>query len=135
MSDLFGKEKIEEANKYQIQTTETQLILSDEEGMHRFDLPVELQFSSIHSSLYHDVNNDGQKELILAGNHYNVKPQFGREDASRVWCLFTGKEENNFKIKEIKGLGIKGSITSLAAIENGFLLTNTEEQLLRCRIL
>ena len=45
-------------------------------------LPVEAQFSPVYAISIDDYDDDGIKDILLAGNLFNAKPETGRYDAS-----------------------------------------------------
>jgi hypothetical protein len=56
-----------------------------------------------------DFNQDGNIDLILAGNDYEVRPSYGRYDASYGWCLLSDTTRNFRTLMPIEsGLIIKG---------------------------
>ncbi|HSR38978.1 MAG TPA: FG-GAP-like repeat-containing protein [Phnomibacter sp.] len=55
-------------------------------------LPLEAQFSMLQGMVIMDVDKDGKKDLVVAGNYYPWRTQWGRMDASYGWVLRnTGK--------------------------------------------
>ena len=54
-------------------------------------LPIEAQYSPIYSIKIYDANNDSAKDIFLGGNQFNVKPQFGRHDASKGLIIYGEK--------------------------------------------
>ena len=72
-------------------------------------LPIEAQFAPVNSILCDDLDNDGRKDLLLAGNEYNTEVMTGRYDAS--FGLF------------LKGILPYGFV-SVPAVKSGFLIHN-----------
>ena len=68
-----------------------------------------LQYSSIYAIDSHDYNNDGVVDLVLGGNHYAVKPQYGRQDASTGWLISGPVLENEKAIS----LDVNGQIRDI----------------------
>jgi hypothetical protein len=55
-------------------------------------LPLEAQFSMLQGLVVMDVDKDAKKDLVVAGNYYPWRTQWGRMDASYGWVLRnTGK--------------------------------------------
>ncbi len=50
--------------------------------LQRKSLPLEAQFSPVYAAEAGDFNDDGNLDILLGGNLYNVKPEVGRYDAS-----------------------------------------------------
>ncbi len=70
-------------------------------------LPAEAQFAPVYGMQALDIDNDGNTDLVLAGNDYGMEPYSGRHDAFNGLCL--------------KGNG-KGQFTSLSAATSGFFV-------------
>lgn len=70
-------------------------------------LPMEAQFAPVNAIICNDVNNDGFKDIILAGNEYQTEVMTGRFDAS-YGCFLQG--------------GINKTFTSVPAVKSGFIL-------------
>ena len=80
-------------------------------------VPNEINYSPIFDIVSFDSNNK-KTNLIMGGNQYLVKPQFGRYDASKGW-IFTIKNTNNDKIhfNNLRSLNIEGQIRKFGIIE------------------
>jgi enediyne biosynthesis protein E4 len=85
IDELFPGKVIENAKVYQVDLLSSILLLSDSAGYKRIALPEEAQYSPMYGLLAVDFDNDGVEDLIAGGNQYEVKPQFGRYDASAGW--------------------------------------------------
>ena len=72
MQDLFGSDIIKKSDVLTLDETETSLYLSTESGYHRMALPEEIQYSSVHTAAVMDVNQDGNKDILLGGNHFLI---------------------------------------------------------------
>lgn len=73
-------------------------------------LPREVQYSSVNRILVDDVNGDSYPDLLLGGNDFSYRPQFGRLDAG-FFNLLTGSSTgfNSPANSGIKGTGeVKG---------------------------
>ena len=55
----------------------------DGEALRRWALPVETQFAPVRGLVIYDVNEDGLDDVVLAGNDFTVRPQWGRFDAGK----------------------------------------------------
>lgn len=80
-------------------------------------LPKEAQFSPINTILCLDVDNDGFKDLLLAGNEYQTEVKSGRYDAS-YGCYLKGGQNLSFEtIRPIEsGFIVDGDVKDLALI-------------------
>lgn len=53
------------------------------ESLERRALPVQAQFAPVRAFAISDVNKDGRDDVLLAGNDFTVRPQWGRFDAGK----------------------------------------------------
>lgn len=70
-------------------------------------LPVEAQFAPVNAIVCDDLDNDGFKDILVAGNEYQIEVMRGRYDAS--YGLF------------LKGDG-KGAFTPVSPVKSGFIV-------------
>ena len=70
-------------------------------------LPVQAQFAPVNAIICDDLDNDGFKDLLLAGNEYQAEVMTGRYDAS-YGCFLKGGSNKTF--------------TSIPPVESGFIL-------------
>ncbi len=115
MIDLFGKKAMESFDKVEIENLKSQLFLSAGASEYiSVDLPKEIQYSSIYAVQSTELNGDGIEDIIVGGNHYLVKPQFGRDDASRGWVIYSSKDSsNNIQYDYLKSLDLRGEIRDI----------------------
>jgi enediyne biosynthesis protein E4 len=85
-------------------------------------LPVEAQFAPVNAIICEDLDNDGFKDLLLAGNDYQTEVMTGRYDAS-YGCFLRGSAKKTFgSVSPVKsGFIIKGDVKdmSLLRLSNG----------------
>ncbi len=95
--DVYGLDKLKPALHYEAKTFASAFIENQGSGeLKMFDLPNEAQVSSVNDILVADVNKDGHKDLILAGNLFTAEVETPRNDAG-VGLLLLGNGQNNFK--------------------------------------
>ena len=75
------------------------------------------QFSSVNGFVYDDFDNDGKKELVLAGNFYPFKPQLGRNDASMGVVLTYVNGDLRPKNDVRSNLWLTGDIRDIAILK------------------
>ena len=96
INDLFDEETINNSIVKNAITFKSLVAINN--GDNTFickELPARVQLSSVNSILADDINNDGFIDLIVAGNNFNYKPQFTRDDASYGEILL-GSSNNDF---------------------------------------
>ncbi len=114
-ADLFGAENLLDAQILDLNKVGTTLFLNSGNHFEAVELPREIQYSNVDAIEVLDVNKDGILDIILGGNQYLVKPQFGRMDASSGWLVLGNlSREQKYGYKSVKDLGINGQIRNFA---------------------
>ena len=88
-------EHIDEALKLEAKTFSSLYLQNDGGKFKASELPVEAQFSTVQGIVVHDVNNDGHKDIIIAGNFYHREVETTRSDAS-IGYVMQGDGKGNF---------------------------------------
>jgi hypothetical protein len=120
INELFPKEVIASAIVKKAAISES--VIAVNEGGGKFTikkLPQQVQFSCICGITCTDINNDGNLDLVMAGNNYEFKPQFSRLDASYGNVLL-GNGNLNFEWQNYKDSGffVKGEVKHLKQFKN-----------------
>lgn len=133
IQQLFPKEVMDKSIVKRVETSASVIAINEGGGKFTIkNLPPRVQLSCVCDITCTDVNNDGNLDLIMAGNNYEFKPQFSRLDASQGNLLlgdgklgFTWQdyETSGFKIRdEVKYLkqfkDNNGKIYVIAAVNN-----------------
>lgn len=107
---------------------EARSCLFENQGNGKFNvhtLPNEAQFAPVNAIVCADVDSDGFKDLILAGNEYQSEVLTGRYDAS-FGCFLKGTANKKFQFVpgEKSGLVLEGDVKDLALLPtvNGRIL-------------
>ena len=130
--EIFAQDVVD--NSIQKTATIQESVIAINKGNGNFQvklLPKEVQFSCVNTICVTDVNKDGISDLILGGNQYEFKPQFGRLDANYGSVLLGNKSgvyswvpysQSGFfvkgEIKHIKTLKNKNQKVSVLAVTN-----------------
>jgi hypothetical protein len=130
IQDIFTQEQLQESGTLEANTLASLLLFN--EGAFNFTiqkLPLEAQFSPIYAIATSDFDNDGDQDILLGGNLYGVKPEFGKYDAS-----FGSYLENTgnriFKFHQTgKGLKVKGQIRDLKVFKNKVFISKNNDSL------
>lgn len=92
-------------------------IVAVNEGNGKFSilkLPQKVQWSCVCGISCSDVNNDGNIDLVMAGNNFDFKPQFSRQDANYGSVLLgDGKLSFEWKDYNESGFFIRGQVRHL----------------------
>ncbi|MEM9823481.1 MAG: VCBS repeat-containing protein, partial [Bacteroidota bacterium] len=132
MSDLFDAKQREKALIKEVNYFSSVLALNQGDGNFVLKhLPAAVQLSSVNSILPIDLDNDGDEDLVLGGNKYDLLPQFSRLDASRGEVLINdGKGNYRSLSNSLSGLDIEGEIQKILKFKNNkqtyllFLINN-----------
>ena len=89
---------------------------------------MEAQFSTMQSIVVKDIDGDGKRDLLAAGNMYDWRTQWGQSDACYGWVFQNkgGSFETWFPARS--GLWLEGNIRAMVPINtnNGFVLFATQ---------
>lgn len=97
LSDIFTKEQLARSDQYEAHTFASSLLINQGNGQFSVKkLPLKAQFSEMHGILVIDINNDGNKDLILSGNNYGTDVEQGQSDAS-IGCVLLGNGKGEFE--------------------------------------
>jgi hypothetical protein len=107
MGEAFGEVQLKQALHYTVDTFASVFLHNEGGGKFSSDaLPNLAQISPVRGIIAHDVDGDGNLDLILAGNLYDTEANTARADAGNgVW---------------LKGDG-KGRFVAIPPVESGFL--------------
>jgi enediyne biosynthesis protein E4 len=105
-----------------------------------FPLPREAQFSPVYGILPGDFNQDGNPDLVVAGNFLGTRIKFGQYDANKG-LLLTGNGKGDFTVPPyiLSGFHIEGEVRDVTDITRAtgeklliFALNNDSVKLYRC---
>ncbi|MFC4722461.1 VCBS repeat-containing protein [Geojedonia litorea] len=128
---IFNKEQLAKAIVLDVNTVKTSLFINNGNAFSIQVLPHEIQYSNVEAIIVSDINLDGNTDIIFGGNQYLVKPQFGRQDASRGWLVYG---DNQGQFKKVIRLNIKGQIRDFSMPKinaKRFLLTTLNNDSLK----
>jgi enediyne biosynthesis protein E4 len=107
ITDMFTPEQMKDCVEKKITTTKTVFLINDGKGNFEMKaLPIEAQFSRISAIETGDFDKDGILDILLAGNFYDVLPEWGRFDAN-YGLFLKGKGKGNFDVKKSSDSGFK----------------------------
>ncbi len=88
VQEIFSPEKLDSSVIKNIYEFRSGIFINQGDGIFKFSaLPAEAQFSTVTQILVDDFDMDGTKDILVAGNLYEVRPSIGRMDASFGWFL------------------------------------------------
>ncbi len=76
-------------------------------------------FPAFMPSKHYILNKDGILDILLAGNDFDLKPQFGRLDANYGITLLSNKDGKYSVIEpKISGFFLKGAVRNLHSLKS-----------------
>jgi len=118
LEDLVGGKNVAQAKKLKVSTLANCLFEQTAEGFKQQKLPNRLQFSSLRCGLFEDINNDGYKDLVLAGNFHGNNIEIGNYDAD-FGSIIYGEKDQNILEAPIERIGSRGEIRDMEILEIG----------------
>ena len=117
--DLFEEEILNSSLKLYTYKLNTSLWINNKGiNFSEIDLPYQSQFSPVYAIISDDINLDGNKDIIMGGNQYRIKPEIGIHDASYV-STYLGDGKGNFKYLDnnTSGIFIRGQLRDIVKIK------------------
>ncbi|WP_461444568.1 VCBS repeat-containing protein [Maribacter sp.] len=131
IDDIFTAEQLLGAKKLEANMLASVLLINNGSGTFTVkELPIETQFSTVYAILAHDFDHDGDTDIVLGGNLYNVKPEVGRYDASYGVFL---KNQGDLKFvapKDGQGFKIRGEIRDMVLDNKKIIVSRNKDSLI-----
>lgn len=119
IEDMFSPDKLAQSNVYSINMLESILLINDGQGSFEIkELPQEVQFSAVQGIVFEDLNGDEIFDILLAGNLFPLRVQYGPLDAS-IGTLLVGMGRGQYRKASQTELGvwIKGDVRDVKLIQ------------------
>ena len=121
INDVFTPEQLKDAGILKAETMET--VYLENQGAKGFvvhELPLQAQYSPVYGIVLEDLNGDGKKDMLLAGNNTWTRIKFGRYSANHgVFMEGDGKGGFNYVPQYKSGLSLRGNVKSLSVLHTG----------------
>lgn len=119
VSELFGEDKLKVADQKEVYTLEHSIFLNDgTNAFKRMNLPYEAQLTSAKIVYLHDFDQDGLRDILLAGNDFNINTQLGRLDAGHGLVLLNRGNGSFVKSSQYRP-EIKGQARAISEVVIG----------------
>jgi len=118
IDDIFSEEQMKTSIELHAYNLSTSVLLNEgDEGFKLVELPVDAQLAPVYGTLCKDFDDDGNVDLLLGGNLYNVKPEVGRYDAS-YGVFLKGDGRGNFENvkKKYSGFNLQGEVRDIKTV-------------------
>ncbi|HHP7240116.1 MAG TPA: VCBS repeat-containing protein [Cyclobacteriaceae bacterium] len=150
LEQVYGEDNLTGALNYKANTFTSMVIENDNGNLIQHELPNLAQLSNINTSIIKDFDNDGNKDILIAGNLYPVEVETIRNDASIGLFLKGGAGSFDFQpvmavksgfsvlgdVKNMKAINIDGESYILIARNDDYLKlikVNTKEEVVAMR--
>jgi hypothetical protein len=121
INNIFPPEQLQDARVLKAETMET-VYLENRNGkeLALHHLPLQAQYAPVYGIATTDIDGDGKKDVVLAGNNKWTRIKFGRYNANHgVVLLGNGKGDFRYVTQTASGLSIRGDVRSLQKIKTG----------------
>jgi hypothetical protein len=128
---IFSKQLLNDSYVCSINTLSTIALKNNGNfSFTKIPLPKQVQFSPVYSIAHSDIDKDGDLDILMGGNLYNVKPEVGSYDASYGLFIENTPEGLVFHPNG-KGFNITGEIRSLVVDKNQLWVGRNRDTLSR----
>jgi hypothetical protein len=121
IEDILTPEQLKNAGVLKAEIMETVYLENQGgKGFLRRSLPMQAQYAPVYGIVMDDMNKDGKKDILLAGNNTWTRIKFGRYTANHgVLLIADGKGGFNYVPQAKSGLNLRGNVRSLKMITSG----------------
>jgi hypothetical protein len=138
IQDIFSEQELKEAKKLEVEMLQSVYLENAGNGSFKISsLPIEAQFSAASGLLSGDYNSDGKKDILLSGNFYPWRTQYGPSDAG-CGLLLGGDGKGKFSPVTNSDFFTPGDVRTMISLQgktdNHFLVigkNNSRPQILK----
>ncbi|WP_018613433.1 VCBS repeat-containing protein [Segetibacter koreensis] len=119
--DLFTEDQLKDATILKAETMQTVFLENEgSTGFVQHNLPIQAQYAPVYAIAAADVNHDGKKDILMAGNNTWTRIKFGRYSANHgILMIGNGRGSFNYLPQPASGLNIRGNVRSMEVISVG----------------
>lgn len=132
LNDIYKKEELNAAGQLSANHMETTLFMGGADGKFTLaSLPIQAQYSSVHTITVLDYDKDGHDDVLLCGNNNHTKIRIGKLDANYgVLLKGNGQGEFHYVKQASSGFDLRGEVRSVIEV-NRTLLFGINQQTIR----
>jgi hypothetical protein len=130
IEDIFTPEQLEAATELKAYTLASTVWWGNGDGTFSEgqELPWQAQLSPMYAGALIDLDGQANKELILGGNLYGVKPEAGRYDASNGVVLRVDANRNIEVLSpQESGFKVDGEVRQILSFTNQLLILRSDD--------
>jgi len=115
---LFSPEIRSKSLRYEANNLQSAILWNNNGNFELEALPLEAQLSPVFGIVADDLDEDGIMDIWLGGNFYALKPQVGRQNASKgVYLKGKGKRSFTYISPVESGIKVEGEVRDAEVIE------------------
>ena len=119
LENIFAKTELGTATTLYADNLKTLMLENKGDRFEAKELPIQAQYSPVYAIAIHDVDADGDKDVILGGNETMTRVRVGKSDANEGVLLLNDGKGNFAYVDQLKsGLNLKGDVRSLEVISS-----------------
>src|SRR5258706_1832748 len=119
METIFTQDELKNAITLRADLLKTVYLENKGSQFEIHDLPVQAQFSPVYTMAAWDVDQDGDKDLVMGGNETYVRARLGKTDANKGFVFLNdGKGKFAYMPQYRSGLDLGGDIRQLLFISS-----------------
>ena len=109
IDQIFDEETFESPTVLNLNTLKSSVFINNNGKFLQTSMPPEINYSTMYDIEIVEKNKRGIK-IVTGGNQYNIKPQFGRQDASKGYFLNIEISNDSISYSNLESLDIDGQI-------------------------
>lgn len=127
IDEVFDESDLAEGQKLEVNFLETCILENIGKEFIIKHLPLQAQYSPVHGIVVADIDNDGKKDIILAGNNSKFRLRTGKIDAN-YGLVMKAKDNLTYEYLSQKksGLALKRDIKELVFVNNQLIAYPSE---------
>ena len=114
---IFTEKELKNVTTLQADILKTVYLENKGNRFEIIELPIQAQFSPVHTMATSDVDKDGDQDIVMAGNETFVRARIGKTDANKGFVFLNdGKGKFTYVPQNKSGLNLGGDIRQLLFI-------------------